>query len=154
MANWWMERRSSRLMEPCSWAFPGKTPRPGRLRFWAVPAGSEAGRAPARFGSGSEGERKNAASEKAANSEGIHAAGDDDRAGSSGCRRFGFVRDAGGLLGLHAGLAIRFHRAAEGGRSRRSDLHREIYEQRHFRAAFQQQRRQPRWTLSVHTAAV
>src|ERR1700689_4017868 len=123
-----MGLRSSQLTELCFWLFPERTHQRARLQSWAAPAAHVVGRVPERRGPGSEGDRENVASKKTANGEGFHASRDDDLIGHSGCGRSGPGRDARGLAGLDAGLGIRFHRAAESRRTRRSNLHGKIYE--------------------------
>src|SRR5277367_7141571 len=123
-----MERRFKQSMERCSRVSLGKTHRPEQSRFWVALAGYEAGRVPGRHGFSSEGDRQNIEPEKTTDGKGIHAAGDDDRAPGPVHRCPGIGGDAGRLSGVHAGLAIRLHRTAEGGGSGRSDLYGEVYE--------------------------
>src|SRR5580704_8298696 len=127
MENLWTELRSSQLTEQCFWLIPGRTHRRARLQSWVAPVARVVGRALERRGPGSKGDRKNVASKQTASGEGLHAFRDDDLTGNPGCGRSRLGRDARGLAGLHAGFAIRFHRAAESRRSGRSDLHRQIY---------------------------
>src|SRR5271170_7676985 len=109
-----MERRFNRSTVRFSSAKRAKTRRPEQSQFWAAPVASVAGRERVRYGPGSEGAQENAASEKTTSGEGLHASRDDDLAGSAGRGRSGSVRHAGGCTRLHAELAGRIHRAAEG----------------------------------------